>query len=584
VTRRTFFASTAAALAAAPATAPPNIVLIMTDDQGWWDVGVQGNRTVETPVMDRLAADGVRFSRFYACPVCAPTRASLLTGRYYLRTGVYNTRFGGDSMDAAEVTLAQALRGRGYRTGIFGKWHLGPYHYQSPLQRGFDHYLGFTTGHTERYYYPDQIAYDGRPVRARGHITDVLTDGAISFLEAERGKPFFLYLAYNVPHSPNFIDNPHVERYLKKNVPLNDAQIYGMISHCDAAIGRVLGALDRNGLRDNTIVLFLSDNGGVSKYFRAGLRGAKGSAYEGGIRVPFFARWPGRFPAGATVDAMASVMDLFPTLCRAAGATLPPGRPLDGKSILHLLEKGGGESPHEYLCHIWDRFRPSLSSNWSITEPRFKLAGKQLFDLANDIAEERNIAAQQPEVAARLRRRFEAWLQEVTAGRDFQPAPIEIGRPGEGLIEIQPSWARVDGTHVTWSSPGMGPDAGEQPLPGATGRGTNYTFAGYEWDTIDGWSKPGDRVEWSVRVLRGGTYRVSLSYGCLHPGGVIRISTPAGAVEHAARATGGRNLFQVHAAGALRLAPGAAMLRVEVLRGDGREVMALNKIRLERAG
>jgi arylsulfatase A len=582
LTRRAFVASTAGAALSAPAARPPNIVVILTDDQGWWDAGVQGNRDIETPVMDRLAAEGVRFHRFYACPVCAPTRAALLTGRYYLRTGVYNTRFGGDAMDTSEVTLAEVLRRRGYRTGVFGKWHLGPFPYQGPRKRGFEQSLTFTTGHTERYYYPDQLAADGRGVRARGHITDVLTDAAVAFIEAERARPFFLYLAYNVPHSPNFISNPWVERYLKKGVALNDAQIYGMISHCDAAIGRLLAALDRDGLRDNTVVLFLSDNGGVSKHFRAGLRGAKGSAFEGGIRVPFFARWPGHFPAGAEVDAMASVMDLFPTLCRIAGAAPPEGRALDGRSILPLLEKGGGESPHEYLCHIWDRFRPSLASNWSITGKRFKLAGKQLFDLAADPGEKRNVAAQHPEIVADLRRRFEAWLTEMTRGRSFQPAPIEIGHPDEPVVEIQPSWARCSATHVTWSSPGMGPDAPEQPLPGATGNGANYTFAGYDWDTIDGWSRVGDAVEWSIRVLAPAAYRVTLSYGAAQAGGVVRISAGAASVDHTVEATGGRNIFQTRPAGALRFAKGDAMLRVAVTRGHGHEVMALNKIRLER--
>jgi len=338
MTRRGFLA--ALAVAQAQPAQRPNIVLILTDDQGWWDIAAHGNRFVRTPNMDKLAADGVSFDRFYVCPVCAPTRAELMTGRYYLRTGVYNTRFGGDTLDPRETTLPQVLQKSGYSTGIFGKWHLGRYAAQHPMNRGFDETLIFTQGHTERYFYPDQLEHNRRPVAARGYVTDVLTDAAIQFIHRRGSKPFFLYLPYNAPHSPNYVPSRYTERYMKMGVPIGDAEIYGMVERIDENIGRLLGVLDKEGLRENTIVLFLTDNGGVSKHFRAHLRGAKASVFEGGVRAPLFVRWPGRLPAGAKVDAMVKVFDIFPTLCDLLGIAIPTALPLDGKSFRRLLESG----------------------------------------------------------------------------------------------------------------------------------------------------------------------------------------------------------------------------------------------------
>ncbi|MBM3735040.1 MAG: arylsulfatase [Acidobacteria bacterium] len=404
-----------AAAAGAQTGRKPNVILILTDDQGWWDLGIHGNPHVETPVLDQLARDSVRFSHFYASPVCAPTRASLMTGRHYLRTGIYNTRFGGDTMDPAEVTLAEVLRGHGYRTALFGKWHLGHYSNVHPNQRGFDEYLGFPQGHIERYFHPDQLNHNGRPVEARGHVSEVFTDSAVSFVKANRARPFFLYLAFNVPHEPSFVDDSYTQRFLDKGVPLRDAKVYGMIRHCDEQIGRLLKTVDEAGLREDTIVIFLTDNGGVSRHFRAGLRGNKATAYEGGVRVPFFARWPGRFPAGAVVEAAAAHIDVLPTLCELTGAPLPE-RKLDGKSIARLMREGRGEPPHDFLYHIWDRHRPGMRSNWSIHGRRFKLVKNELFDLRADPGEKTDLAAKHPEEAAALRREFERWLKEVNRG------------------------------------------------------------------------------------------------------------------------------------------------------------------------
>ncbi len=556
----------------------PNILLILTDDQGWWDTGANGNPHIATPNMDRIAAEGVNYTRFYASPVCAPTRASLMTGRYYLRTGIYNTRFGGDTLAANERTLAEVLRESGYRTGLFGKWHLGHYRRYQPDQRGFDEFLGFTQGHLERYFHPDQLLENGRRVRARGNVTELFTDSAIRFVRENRERPFFCYLAYNEPHAPNYVDNPWVDRYLKRGLPLQDAQIYGMVSHVDRNIGRMLDAIDAAQLRDNTVVIFASDNGGVSKFHQCGLRGNKASAFEGGIRVPCFIRWPGRFQPGARDGSMRAMFDLFPTICEIAGAPVPRDRTIDGLSLL-------GAARHERLFHIWDRHRPSARSNWSVTEERYKLVRNALFDLAADPSEKTDLAATHPEAARRLRSEFDRWLDGMTKGRDFTPPPIEVGRADENPVELLPSWARTSGTHETWGSPGAS-SAAPQPVEGGLDNAgtSNYTFAGYDWDSIDGWKREGDAAEWRIDVTRAGRYRVRLGYGCdrERAGGRWRLSIGTATLEGSVQATGGRNIFHEFDAGEISLSAGHKVLRMEVAKSRDRELMALNRISIER--
>lgn len=584
LSRRSLLTAGATSLAARPtAQRNPNLVLILTDDQGWWDVPSNGNPVLATPNLDRLAREGVQFSQFYACPVCAPTRASLMTGRHYLRTGVYNTRFGGDHLDPAEYTLPQHLAAHGYRTGLFGKWHLGQSGKYHPSRRGFQETLSFAQGHTERYFYPDQLTWNGRPLSARGYISDILTDAALQFIDANRAHPFFAYLAFNAPHSPNYIDNPRAERYLQKGVALNDAQIYGMIQRCDENIGRLLTRLDDLKLSDHTIVLFLSDNGGVSRHFKGGLRGAKASAYEGGVRVPFYARWPKRFAAGAKLDAPAMVADIFPTFCELAGIPEPHVKPIDGRSFAAQLRSGQGESQHEYFFHIWDRFRPSLQSNWSIRQGRFKLVRNELFDLAVDPSESKNVAAAHPELAAALRQRFTTWLNDVTTGKTFTPPSIEVGE--ETSTEIPPSWGIWNGTHLTWASPGSEPDGPPQPIDQAGPRqNINYTFAGYDWDSIDGWRTPGDHVDWRLNVLAAGRYSVQASYGCdpQNAGGQVRLLAGKSILDHQVKATAGRALFEKFTLGDLRLSAGPQTLRAELRSCPGSELMSLNRLWLIR--
>ena len=552
--------------AAAPDDRPPNVVFVITDDQGWFDVGVNGNPHIDTPNMDRLAGEGVRFTHFYATPVCTPTRAGLITGRYFQRTGAIDTYMGRDTLAADEVTVAEVFKQRGYRTGIFGKWHLGRYARYHPNSRGFDEFFGFWQyGFINRYMDSDELWHNRRPVATVGYVTDVLTDQAIDFVRRNKARPFFCYVPYNAPHDPHLVDDRWIDKYLKRGLPLRQARIYGMVDVIDQNLGRLLKAIDDEGLRENTVVVFMTDNGGVSTYHKCGLRGNKGSVYEGGVRVPLFVRWPGKFPAGATVNAMAQYVDLFPTLCEIIGAPLPAGREIDGKTLLPLLKAGGGESPHEYLFHQWTRVRPEADKNWAVRDRRYKLVNGELFDLQADPGESKNIAADHPDVVKRLRGEFERWFADVTGGRDYARVPIEVGRADENPVELDVTWAETAG-------------AAKRVKP---------SYNRYIRDHVTDWTDAGDSIRFAIDVTRPGNYEVRLSYGS-HPadaGSAFRVSVGDAHVDAKVRATAGREVFRPQRVGTLRLdRPGPATLEIKPLDLKGRELMVLHKVWLRRVG
>ena len=541
--------------------ARPNVILVLTDDQGWWDLGAHGNQVIETPAMDRLATQGVTFSRFYCSPVCTPTRAALMTGRHPQRTGAIDTYQGRDVMDPAEITLGQVFRRHGYRTALIGKWHLGRYRKYHPVMRGFDEFFGFWQyGFINRYFDPDELFDDMTPVKTIGYVTDVLTDRAVAFVRAHKDRPFFLYLPYNAPHSPYDVPDPYIKKYLQKGLPHAEARIYGMITSIDENLGRLLETVDELGLADDTLFIFMSDNGGVSGYFKAGLRGSKGGVYEGGIRVPFIARWPKRFPAGARVDAPAQHIDLFPTLCQVLGEPLPADRAIDGRSILPLLEAGAGQSPHEYLFHQWCRVRPSPDKSWAVHHGRYKLVNGELFDLQTDPGEKNNIAAEHPDVVEPLRAAFLKWFEDVTAGRTYGRVPIEVGRDDENPVEID----------VTWAEP--------------VGRKVKPMYRHYNRDCIIDWTEVGDAVRWKIDVVRPGRYEVALEYGCPpeQAGSRYRVGVGPAAVEGAVQPTPGWDVFASFTAGAFDLPQGSAELEIKPLSIVKSELMHLHKVWLQR--
>ncbi|MQY63441.1 MAG: sulfatase-like hydrolase/transferase, partial [Calditrichaeota bacterium] len=291
----------------------PNILLIMTDDQGWGDITSHGNDVIKTPVMDRIAAEGARFERFYVSPVCAPTRAALLTGRYCLRTGTHGVTRGQENMRSDEVTNAEVFKQAGYATGCFGKWHNGAHYPHHPNGQGFDEFFGFCAGHWNNYF-DTTLDRNGQPVETKGYISDVLTNASMAFIEQNRKRPFFCYLPYNAPHTPWQVPDRYFDKYKAKGLDDETACSYAMTECLDDNIGRLLGQLDELNLAGDTIVLFLTDNGPNTDRYNGGMKGRKGSVNEGGVRVPLFIRWPGHIRPGTYVKPIAAHIDLLPTL------------------------------------------------------------------------------------------------------------------------------------------------------------------------------------------------------------------------------------------------------------------------------
>jgi len=291
--------------------APPNIVIILADDQGWGDLSVNGNTNLSTPRIDSLAKDGALLDRFYACPVCSPTRAEFLTGRYHPRVGVRDVSKGGERLNLDEKTIADTFKAAGYATGAFGKWHNGtqyPYH---PNARGFDEYYGFCSGHWGSYFDPP-LEHNGKLVKGNGFIIDDLTDHAMAFMATNRSRPFFCYVPFNTPHSPMQVPERYWRKFANADLKLrarNPAQeevpftraALAMCENIDWNVGRILDRLEELKLADQTIVLYFSDNGPNSWRWNGGMKGRKGSTDEGGVRAPFLIRWPGHIPAGARI-------------------------------------------------------------------------------------------------------------------------------------------------------------------------------------------------------------------------------------------------------------------------------------------
>jgi len=438
--------------AAARPVRRPNIIYVMTDDQGYGDIAAHGNRVIRTPHLDRLHARSVRLTEFHASPTCSPTRAALLTGRHEFRSGVTHTILERERLAPGATTLPEVLRTAGYANGIFGKWHLGDEDDRQPGRRGFDRVFIHGAGGIGQSYpgscgdapgngYVDPvIRSDGTFVKTEGYCTDVFFAAALDWIDQRRRSdaPFFCYLTPNAPHGPLVCPPGSDEPYL---APLEQAGIadpgrradiarfYGMITNIDTNLGRLLDRLDEWGIADDTLVVFTTDNGSAtgSQVFNAGMRGAKGSPWRGGTRVPSYWRWPGRLPAGVDVPAVTAHIDVFPTLCELAGAAIPAdvAARLEGRSLVPLLSDPGAPWPDRSLVtHVgrWERGRAAASSlkncrvregRWSLVNVGGTAADWQLFDTAADPGETTDLAARELAVRDRLVAAHARWWESV---------------------------------------------------------------------------------------------------------------------------------------------------------------------------
>lgn len=442
-------ASLAPAGFAAPATARPNVIVILSDDHGYGDVGVHGCKDIRTPHLDSIAREGVRFTNGYvSAPQCSPTRAGLMTGRYQQRFGhEYNRAVPDSSLDLKQTTLAAVLKRAGYATGLVGKWHLGIDEKHHPQSRGFDDFFGFLGGANP--YLPrgprkvvPRILRGRKPVAETAYLTDAFGREAVAFIERHRAQPFFLYLAFNAPHGPLEAS----EKYLRRFPDIKDEKrrtYAAMVSAMDDAVGRVLGKLRTTGLDEKTLIFFLSDNGGpteVNASSNAPLRGVKGEVREGGIRVPFFVRWKGRLPAGKTFDQPVIQLDVFPTVLAAAGIKAPADTRLDGVNLLPWLSGKRTDAPHDVL--YW-RFnfphRQPARHKWAIRQGDWKLftdldanrkrkkqqvpetGGIMLVNLAKDIGERRDLSGGEAQKVKALRELWKKWNAQLVTPKPPEP-------------------------------------------------------------------------------------------------------------------------------------------------------------------
>lgn len=446
-TRRDFLAriGMAAAAAAVGRAAPaentsligrrPNVVLILTDDQGLGDMGWTGHPYIRTPNLDALRTRSLWFSDFHVSPTCAPTRCSLMTGRHEFYSGVTHTIFERERMSLSAFTLPQALKAAGYATGIFGKWHLGDEDPYQPGRRGFDEVLihgGGGIGQTypgscgdvpNNDYFNPVLRHNGRFERTKGFCTDVFFDRALDWIDGRRrtGEPFFCYLPTNAPHEPCRAPDKWRKRYVDLGLDEQASGFCGMVENIDWNVGRLLARLDEWGMAENTLVLFLGDNGTAQRrLFDGGMRGAKGSPYQGGTRVGLLARWKGVLPEGGTCPALTAHVDLFPTLCALAGARLPEGRALDGRSLLPFFADPKAAWEDRTLFTHVGRWQPGTDPDaaryrqCAVRTARFRLVNHaQLYDVTADPREEHDVASRFPEEVARMRKAYDGWWSTV---------------------------------------------------------------------------------------------------------------------------------------------------------------------------
>jgi arylsulfatase A-like enzyme len=453
----------------------PNVIIIITDDQGYGDLGYTGNPHVKTPNIDAFASESIRFNNFYVSPVCAPTRASLMTGRYSLRTGIRDTYNGGAIMAANEMTIAEMLKQANYRTGVFGKWHLGDNSPSRPMDQGFDESLihlsggmgqvgDFTTYFQgERSYFDPVLWHNGQQEAYNGYCSDIFTDNALAFIEKNQKQPFFCYLSFNAPHTPLQVPDKYYQMYKdidpsagfdKDTRPFvkmsekdkEDARkVYAMVSNIDDNVGRLLQKLEDLGIADNTLVVFMTDNGPQQIRYVAGMRGRKGSVFRGGVRVPFFLRFPSKWDGNRDIETTTAHLDVFPTLSELCKVALPKDRKIDGANLAPLIEGENVSWKERPLFFYWTRRYPELYQNMALQRGSYKLVGHtgynaqigdfKMFNIKDDPYEEKNIIEQKKNIAVTLKAEMDKTYNELIGSPNLIETPhIQVGSENENPV------------------------------------------------------------------------------------------------------------------------------------------------------
>jgi arylsulfatase A-like enzyme len=476
----------------------PNVILIMTDDQGYGEISAHGHPYLKTPHMDRLHAESVRLTDHHVDPTCSPTRAALLTGRYSTRTGVWHTINGRSMMRTEELTMPEIFKANGYATAMIGKWHLGANYPFRPADQGFDHTIWHLDGvigggpdYWDNDYYDDRYMTNGEWQQYEGYCTDVWFEEATKFVAAHQDEPFFLYLSTNAPHGPYIVDDRYAAPFLGKGMPEKLAKFYGMIVNIDENLGEFRKELENMGLAENTLLIFMTDNGTTAgwicqksgyEYYNAGMRGWKSFAWEGGHRVPSFWHWPaGGLGGGRDVPELTAHLDVLPTLVDLLDLKKPDGPQIDGQSMKGLLQ--GKDQPafdrrtlfahvqRSYLPPKWDA-SVAMRNDWRLIE------GQELYDLKTDPGQQTDIADQHPEVVAQLREDYESWWASLKPAME-QTVRIVLGGGENPMTLTSHDWLMPDEVVTAWHQ--------------------NHIRRG---DLING--------PWAVNVKQAGLYEISL--------------------------------------------------------------------------
>lgn len=444
----------------------PNVVLIVTDDQGFGDIGYYGNPHIKTPVLDSLASKSVRFDDFSVNPVCAPTRSAIMTGKYSMATGVHDTYIGGAMMAPSEVTIAEILKGAGYKTGMIGKWHLGDNYPMRPQDQGFEYTLNHLSGGIGQYgdwpntlkrdssYFNPILWKNGKQVQTQGYCTDVLTEAAMDYVEDNKDNPFFLYLSYNAPHGPLQLPQKYYDMYKDVDIDAglinqgkpypnvtdhsreNSRKVYGMVTNIDDNLRLFFKKLEDLNIDENTLVIFMTDNGPQHPRYIAGMRGKKGSVFQGGVRVPSFWYYPKAFKEARDIKTPAAHYDILPTLAELTDASLPEGLKIEGESLLPLLTKKEDSLPERIINRYWTRTAPVHYRNVSTRKGDMKLVGVgkdvdgndkfELFNLNEDPYEQNDISAEHPALVEELKAEMDTWLNTMETSEHIVNSPMPI--------------------------------------------------------------------------------------------------------------------------------------------------------------
>lgn len=472
----------------------PNIIVMLSDDQGWGDLGFTGNTFVQTPNIDRIAHEGTILENFYVCPVSSPTRAEFLTGRYHVRSCVNSTTGGGERFNLGEKTIAEYFREAGYATSLFGKWHSGtqyPYH---PNARGFEEFYGFCSGHWGNYWNP-VLEHNGEIISGEGFIIDDLTDKALDYIRDHKEHPFFMFLSYNTPHSPMQVPdswwNRVKDRTLSQRATFPEQEdttftkaALALAENLDWNIGRVLSLLHSLDLEQETIVIYFSDNGPNSFRWNGGMKGRKGSTDEGGVRSPFCIRWPGHIRKGAVETQLSGAIDLIPTLLGLAGIEYTPLRKLDGIDWGQRLLDEKAPAIDRVLYSYWGG-KTSVRISYYLLD-----AEDHLYKTDIDRAQRKDVSDKEPEIYERMKR-YSNWFKDELLA-DFpkkDTRPFIIGHPQETYSKLPARDARISG-----------------PIE----RSNRYPNCSY----FTNWKSPEAEISWNVEVEESGLFEAFIYYTC----------------------------------------------------------------------